>query len=464
MKTIQYKHSAVTENNRDALVLMLEKVKALYTHGSSGAKIALEQLIKVVKDLDLENDVKQEPTSQLNPNQTREKEVDTAKANSLQFGYDEALDVPLFWFRDPTTGKKMVLFGNHRLYKGKNTLEADSMPGIEITHGVAGMSSELLGVVGKFDNSKRRKENLSSLEEDSRATLQAVRAWMREDPVYGAITDESEIKRILSDKEILKEEHPELWEKINAAADISLVNSKTEIINHMLGNNDNFRPYRLGKSDAVYTLLEEVFGASVVDRGENTICHPSFNDGKKTTICLADGGQQLEQGYVRGMKKLIAEETLVWVNSGIGNSKSSVIGSRIKTLEILCLLLHYEGLEKGIESIRKMYGGGIMLFPNFKEGLDGTKFKVGKKSYNVEIEPEMADSFSDFKVMPIDDILRGLLKTYVRERENFIENKEVKFTSFPHELKGFIFPTLISIKDTPKRTRKRKRKDLDQRA
>ena len=455
MKTIEYDYSQTTELDRNAVLVMLKKLQNLYLK-CPGAHNQMQQFIGVFENLDLLTDTIQEPTKTLFFGQTREKDVDTAKAKALQFGFGEALDIPLFWYRDPITGKKVVLFGNHRLWKGKVHLKADSMPAIEITLATAGMSPELLGAVGKLHNSKSRKENESSLEEDSRASLQATRAWMRERPDYKNILDEDEIKRILSDKEVLKLDHPSLWSAIQGFADISLVNSKTEIINHMLSNNDDHRPYTLGKSDAVYGMLKNVFGEGSVNKVENTIHSVFFNDGQETVISLADGTQQQEQGWLRIMKKRIANQRVVPVINGIGNSKSAIISSRIKAFELMLLVLHFEGLSEGMRSLRSVYNDGILLFPNFKEGLKDTNITVGKKKYSVSIDPERDDSYEDFKIVEIDEILRALVKVYVREKVSFEEQGEVKLTSFPQELAEFIFPTLQSLIPVEKKRHRRK--------
>ena len=464
-KQINFSNNENTKVDQQKVQNLLSRLQKKFPKGK-GAWLQIETLKKFLMQVDYNTDVLQEPIETLSYGQTREKDVDTAKAKSLQFGFDEPLDVPLFWYRDSITGEKKVLFGNHRLWKGKEHLGAESMPCVEITFATTGMSSNLLGALGKWHNSKSRKENESSLEEDSRATYQATRQWMLEDEEYGKITSKSEVKRILSDKELLKTEHPRLWKAIRNFADISLVNSRSEIINHMLSNNDSHRPYILGKSDAVYNVLENVYGKGNVSKKNQYIFSPHFNSGIQTCLTLADGGQQQEQSEGgRIQRKRIAGEVVIPVINGVGNSKSQVIKSRMRAFELMLVRMHFDGPEQGIRSLRKIYKDGLVTFPNFREGLEDTAVVTGKNKYKVSIEPERADSYACFKIHRIEEVVARLREVYSREQSSFEETGEVKFSSFPMELVDYIFPTFKSLElDEGKKSIRTKKTVLRKRA
>ena len=464
-KQIDFNYGENTKIDQQKTQNLLSRLQDLYSKGK-GSWLQIQVVKEFLMQVDYTKDVVQEPIETLNYAQTREKDVDTAKAKSLQFGFDEPLDVPLFWYRDSISGEKKVLFGNHRLWKGKEHLGAESMPGVEITFAVAGMTSNLLGALGKWHNSKSRKENESSLEEDSRATLQATRQWMLEDGEYGKITAEDEVKRILSDKEILKTEHLRLWKAIQKFASISLVNSRTEIINHMLNNSGNHRPYILGKSDAVYGVFTKVFGKENVSKKNQYIHSPHFNSGIQTCLTLADGGQQQEQSEGgRIQRKRLAGEVVIPVLNGVGSSKSQVIKSRMRAFELMLVRMHFDGPEQGIRSLRKIYKDGLVTFPNFREGLDDTPVVTGKKKYKVSIEPERADSYACFKIHRIEEVVARLREVYSREQSSFEETGEVKFSSFPMELVDYIFPTFKSLElDEGKKSIRTKKTVLRKRA
>lgn len=401
-----------------------------------------------------QNLVQYKKTSSLIPKQVRDEDLDTAYAKGLGFtledpkgeGNEEPLNTPGLFFKEQN--QLWLPVGIHRHWYSLEILKADLFPVIEIPETI--MKSVPMGTIlnmSRFDNSVIKQNKNSTIKQDAYSVKDTFKHWLIEtNKEYRSLSpqeQESYFLELLSNRYRLQTKYPEYWHRLyKIGQEMSSVHKPVTIRNHLLKERGGYNSFRNGKIDVVKTSARKNWTEL-----EQTNMFVD-NLGKKFEITLCEGGNQQEQTVLARIprKRLTEGHPIKGVICGTGSSPTSILHSRINSLQLFLPL----GVQGGFYLMRDLllvnYGDGFFKFPQFHEGLSNENVEIGNKKFLFSCDPEDETSvWEEVSVSQVLDFLQQHLNKYPKSHE-FIGDDWVV-----NSLQTLVFPKNSTIEEIPKR-------------